>query len=126
MNDVDFLTSIITLGAFLVLIVLFSFFIRRFVSERKIGEIGLKFKVLGKLPLNSKSQLYIIQIGNRYLLIGASENNVSALADLTKVITFDNSSTFKANQKLISQITNQPTSLSFKDFLKDTFKKSKN
>lgn len=126
MNKVDFLTSLLTLSAFLVVIVFFSFLVRRYFSERKIGEIGFKFKVLGKLPLNSKSQLYIIQVGNRYLLIGASENNVSALADLTKVKTSDNNSTFQANQKFSSRITNQPTSLSFKDFIKDTFKKSKN
>lgn len=126
MNNVDFLTSLLTLSAFLVVIILFSVFVRRFVSERKIGEIGLKFKILGKLPLNSKSQLYIVQIGNKYLLIGASENNVSALADLTKVVTFDNNSTFQAFQKLTPQIINQPSSLSFKDFIKDIFKKSKN
>lgn len=124
MDKVDFLTSLLTLSAFLVVIVFFSFLVRRYVSERKISEIGIKFKVLGKLPLNSKSQLYIIQVGNRYLLIGSSENNVSALADLTKVITFDNNSTFQANQKFAPQITNQTTSLSFKDFIKDTFKKS--
>ncbi|MGQ9818488.1 MAG: flagellar biosynthetic protein FliO [Candidatus Kapaibacteriales bacterium] len=123
----NFLTSLLTIGTLLVFIVMFSFFIRRFTSERKIGEIGLKFKVLTKLPLNSKSQLFIIQIGNRYLLIGASENNVSALADLTKVIPHnENNSLLSINQNINSSSKNQPISLSFKDFIKDIFKKSKN
>lgn len=126
MSNTDFLQSILTISAFLVLIVLASIVIRRFVTERKIGNVGVRFKIISKLPLNSKSQLFIIQIGNRYLLIGASENNVSAIADLTKVINFENNSLMQANQVGFTPPSSQSNSLSFKEFIKETFKKSKN
>lgn len=125
MNNADFLQSILTIGAFLLVIILVSILIRRFVAERKIGEFGFKFKIVSKLPLNSKSQLFIVQIGERYLLIGASEQSVSALADLTKIV-LERRTTAQPQTSEIVQAGNPANPINFKEFIRETFKKSKN
>lgn len=40
------------------------------------------FKILDRIPLDSRKALYVIQIEGRRLLIGASENHVGLLTEL--------------------------------------------
>jgi len=128
MPNGELLQSLLIVVGFLVGIFLLSNYLKKNLSNRKIPALGVNFKLVSRLPLSNKVSLFIVQIGNHYLLIGASEQNVTAIADLTKVMqaslqkNLEGSLPKTATQ---SDETNEPQ-LSFKDFLKETFKRAKN
>lgn len=49
---------------------------------------SVALKIISRIPLHSKSNLYIIKAGEKTLLIGATDQNVSTLADLTEENAF--------------------------------------
>ncbi|MCX7879854.1 MAG: flagellar biosynthetic protein FliO [Ignavibacteria bacterium] len=128
MSNAEFLQSIIIVVTFLVAVFVISNFLRKSIIRRKTNGIEFQFNIISRLPLTNKSFLYIVQVGKNFLLIGASDNQVSALADITKLI--NNNLTETTSTILKPKISNpnprQVQSFSFKDFLKETFKKSKN
>lgn len=86
---------------------------------------------MGKLPLTHKATLFIVKIGSRILLLGVGENSVSAIADVTQVIFSEHRFPRKQVSEDMSFLRNksiQPpqSSIGFKEFLKETFRKSKN
>lgn len=93
-------------------------------------QLGIEFKILGKLPLTHKATLFIVKIGSRILLLGVSENSVSALADITQVVSSEQGFSRKEITEGISLSQNNSrsseSSNGFKEFLKETFRKSKN
>lgn len=96
-----------------------------------MSQLGIEFKILGKLPLTHKATLLIVKIGSRVLLLGVGENSVSAIADMTQVIFSEQRSPRKQIPEDMSLPQNnsiQPpqSSVGFKEFLKETFRKSKN
>lgn len=129
MPNTELIQSLVVVIAFLLAVFFLSSYLKRAVANKKVSNLGLEFKIISKLPLSNKSFLYIVQIGSYFLLVGASENNISAIADLTKV--FQNSShryslpdlPLQNKENGGSDITSD---FSFLNFLKETFKKSKN
>lgn len=129
MPNTELLQSLGVVLGFLVAVFLLSSYLKRTVSNRKLSNLGVDFKIVSKLPLSNKSFLYIVQIGNHFLLVGASENNISAIADLTKVFQIPSQSSSIPNlqiQKKENGHSDLTDDFSFLNFLKETFKKSKN
>ncbi len=131
MFNSDIFGSVVTIIVFLSVFIFLSLLLKKFYSNRKISELGINFKILGKLPLTNKATLFIVQIGSRVLLLGTSENSISALADLSRAISTEQHLIEKQIAKEVPQIklySIPPTrsSTGFKEFLKETFKKSKN
>lgn len=130
MPSSDLLQSILVVVGFLIGVFVLSNFLKRNLTQRKISNLGMNFKIISRLPLSSKASLFIVQIGNNYLLIGVSEQNISAIADLTKI--FQSQSLYRKNlpnqfenSSSPSQDSNEPQ-LTFTNFLKETFRRSKN
>ncbi|QLH53305.1 MAG: hypothetical protein CH6_1147 [Candidatus Kapaibacterium sp.] len=130
MLNAELIQSLGIVVGFLVFVFFLSNLLKRMATNRKIATLGIDFKIVSKLPLSNKNILYIVQIGSNFLLLGASENNISAIADLTKVIQSSDlrttGSTVFNLQKNYQQSSNPNSDVSFKNFLKETFKKSKN
>ncbi|MEJ5287107.1 MAG: flagellar biosynthetic protein FliO [Bacteroidota bacterium] len=130
MLNAELIQSLGIVVGFLVFVFFLSNLLKRMATNRKIATLGIDFKIVSKLPLTNKNILYIVQIGSNFLLLGASENNISAIADLTKVIQSSDlrttGSTMFNLQKNYQQSSNPNSDVSFKNFLKETFKKSKN
>lgn len=131
MPSSDIFQSVITIVVFLLIFVFLSILLKRFYSNRKISELGIEFKILGKLSLTHKATLFIVQIGSRILLLGVSENSVSTLADITRIISSEQRFLRKQIAEGVSLLQDhsiQPSqsSIGFKEFLKETFRKSKN
>ncbi|ROL55945.1 hypothetical protein D9V84_09910 [Bacteroidetes/Chlorobi group bacterium Naka2016] len=130
MLNAELIQSLGIVVGFLVFVFFLSNLLKRMATNRKIATLGIDFKIVSKLPLTNKNILYIVQIGSNFLLLGASENNISAIADLTKVIQSSDlrttGSTVFNLQKNYQQSSNPNSDVSFKNFLKETFKKSKN
>lgn len=130
MPSSDLLQSILVVVAFLIGVFFLSNFLKRNLTQRKISNLGMNFKIISRLPLSSKTSLFIVQIGNNYLLIGVSEQNITAIADLTKI--FQSQSLYRKNlpnqfenSSSPSEDSNEPQ-LTFTNFLKETFRRSKN
>ncbi len=130
MPSSDLLQSILVVVGFLIGVFVLSNFLKRNLTQRKISNLGMNFKIISRLPLSSKASLFIVQIGNNYLLIGVSEQNISAIADLTKI--FQSQSLYRKNlpnqfenPSSPSEDSNEPQ-LTFTNFLKETFRRSKN
>lgn len=130
MPNTELIQSLAIVVGFLVVVFFISTYLKRTIANRKISTLGIDFKIISKLPLSNKSFLYIIKIGNHFLLIGTSDNNISAIADLTKVfqaneIRSSGSSNINISNNLTASQVNT-NDISFKNFLKETFRKSKN
>lgn len=85
---------------------------------------SVELKVLSKLALNPKSQLYIIEADGKTLLLGVSEKSINTLAELSdeqRISSFDlnkpQRQTKPANAKLKQ---NSNDNLSFMSFLKSS------
>jgi|DewCreStandDraft_5_1066085.scaffolds.fasta_scaffold21488_3 flagellar biogenesis protein FliO len=131
MPSSEIFQSVLTIVSFLLVFVFLSILLKRLYSNRKISQLGIEFKILGKLPLTHKATLFIVKIGSRVLLLGVSENSVSALADVTQVVSSEQRLHRKQIPEDMSLSQNngiQPSesSTGFKEFLKETFRKSKN
>ncbi len=126
----DLLQSILVVVGFLIGVFVLSNFLKKNLTQKKISNLGMNFKIISRLPLSSKASLFIVQIGNNYLLIGVSEQNVSAIADLTKIVQSqslhqNNLSNQFENSSSPTEDTSGPQ-LTFTNFLKETFRRSKN
>ncbi|MFN3305734.1 MAG: flagellar biosynthetic protein FliO [Candidatus Kapaibacteriota bacterium] len=118
----------IVLG-FLLAIFLFSYYLKRNAVSRILTTLGTEFKIVSKIPLTNRTFLFIVQIGKHYLLLGVTENSVSAIADVTKI--FQSTEIGRGGHKgsAINATPNQSSEsidFSFKNFLKETFKRSSN
>ncbi|MGB9771149.1 MAG: flagellar biosynthetic protein FliO [Candidatus Kapaibacteriota bacterium] len=128
MISAELIQSLTIVFLFLLAVFFFSSYLKKTLNLRRNLALGVNFKIVSKLPLSNKSFLYIIQIGKNYILIGASENNITAIADLTKIFQSNNlASTPSLNiQKNFETPQTNNEDISFKNFIKETFRKSKN
>ncbi len=122
---------------------LLLFIVRRFTNKMKPSGEMVELKILAKLNLQPKSNLLVVSAAGKKLLIGVSEKNVNLIADLDSDSLETNSSKSEKNDfaDLLSNLNNSsakpniklkeklekplaPEELSFKSFLKSTFKSS--
>ncbi len=120
--DSSILNAFFTLLLIVALIGFLTFILKKTTKNKNFKDEFTEMKVLSKMALNQKNHLYIVQIANKRLLLGVSENNINTLSE------FDiNHSNEKIELKLNQnkKITLEE-SLSFKSFLKSTFSNQKN
>ena len=101
-------------------------------SARKANSNGIA--IISRTSLLPKAHVYIIEAGSQKLLLGVTEQNVNFLYDMTNQTAANTSTQVKLNTEDASalakellkkkQPTQQDESLSFSNFLKNTFKKS--
>jgi len=93
-------------------------------SKNKFNATGVE--ILSKMPLQTKTNLYIIKVNNKKLLIGVTENSIQTLADLTDENDLQQQITYKNRKENIAPTkkTNIEDNLSFKAFLNQAFRRS--
>lgn len=103
-------------------------------KKNKSSNFGLE--IISKISLQPKSNLYVVKVGNRKLLIGANEHHISAIADLSKISSNQKASkqdlglkkeidvSKEFNKKVASDLQKSADKLSFKAFLNSAFRKS--
>ncbi len=111
---------------------LLLYLVKKFGQKYRDPENQIDLKVMARVPLQSKSNLYVVRVSGRTLLIGSSDSSINTLADLTE--DFQNSSKKspqrklpqKEMEKMYSQYRKQNPegdSLSFSNFIKSSFKR---
>lgn len=112
------------------------YFVKRIaIKSRQKNKDGLGMEVISRFALQPKTNLFVIKVGKKKLLIGANEHTISTLADLTDEAENITKSTQRRTSNPEKQVQNKVLSfnqkenelvdnLSFKAFLNQTFKKS--
>lgn len=121
-----FLTLFAMAGGLIALMLI----VKKVILKNKSLNSNLELKILSRLPLRQKSSLYIVKVGTRTLLIGASDQNIRAIADVSAEFNKKNKSDLLINkqQSIASQneISKNENDLSFSNFIKSAFKRQRN
>ncbi len=125
------LQSLLTLVAGVGIIGLMFYLLKKYTLKAQNSSEKMNLKVISKLPLQPKSSLFVVEAGDKKLLIGVSEKNINLISDLTD----EEDDKLPASKELVKKnITEKikksdletPEALSFTSFLKSTISKNKN
>jgi flagellar biogenesis protein FliO len=129
--DGTLLNAFILLSLCIVAIFLLSLYLKKY-SQNKTQQLGsFESKILSKIALSRNSSLFVVKVGDRSFLIGASDKSISLISELTSYNTsnltkseFPNPS-YLPQKQVKKNVGNEPITsndnLSFKSFLKSTF-----
>ncbi|MTI65711.1 MAG: flagellar biosynthetic protein FliO [Firmicutes bacterium] len=83
MNDTSFLFSFLKLLVALPIVVILAYISLR-LSNKYLMKYnkGKNMKIIEKIPLHNKSSLCIAKLGEKYVVLGVSENNIQVLTEL--------------------------------------------
>lgn len=127
--DNSLLMSFLTLFAMSGGLIAVMFIVKRLIQKKSINS-NLELKILSRLPLRQKSSLYVVKVGTRTLLIGASDQNIRAIADITtefnKNISSDSLSNKPQSITRQNDLIKSESDLSFSNFIKSAFKRQRN
>ena len=146
MPDGSILKAFLTLGMIVAALGVTLFFVKKYVKKNKKVSGTDNLEIVSRISLQPKTHLFIVNVGDKKLLLGATDHSVNTLADLTSEGSSgtDEVDVEKALQRLGRQAKskmNKPVnkvvskmvpaiddndSLSFTSFLKSTFKKQVN
>ncbi len=131
--DSGILNSLLILSACVIVLFGISNYLKK-VNRKNSNNLGeYEGKILSRIPLMKNTFLYIIKIGSRTFLLGASDKSVSLISELKPNQTdigsteFPNSSYANMTKKVqtIEELQqNNPKDLSFRAFLKSAFSKN--
>lgn len=122
--DGNILNAFATLSLVVVALGVLLFILKKTALTKSAKEQIFDMKVLSKMQLNPKNHLYIVQAGEKRLLIGVSETGITPLSELSDVTTgaeINLNQAFSAPNKTTTKTKATDNSLSFKSFLKSTF-----
>jgi flagellar biogenesis protein FliO len=124
MNESAIIETFITLAGAVAVLGLILFFIKKYTAKSRDESNAVELKILAKMPLPPKNNLYVIKAAGKTLLIGASEKSISTLSELDSDGKNIHSTTksIKKPEKLIEQ--SEEDALTFSSFLKSTLKKT--
>lgn len=129
--DGSILNSLLILSACIVVLFGISNYLKK-INKNRIGNLGeYEGKILSKIPLMKNAFLYIVRIGNRTFLLGASDKSVNLISELkpsqieNAISDFPNPSYASTNKKVQTiEETQSQNDLSFRSFLKSAFSKN--
>lgn len=79
-----FIKMLLVLGIVSISAVLILKYFVPHIGVMKRFQQGKYFKILGRQPIEHKKTLYLIQVGERYLMIGASDHAINLITELKK------------------------------------------
>lgn len=152
MNE-PILQAFLSLSVVVGLLIAVMFIIKRLVKNRNSKSNSLDLQIISKASIMPKSHLFVVKAENKTLLVGATDHNISLIADLTndeQQSSFEQkkplykdakslalrSNVAKTPRQLPRETIKQPInqkimtkkelekSLSFSTFLKSAFKKA--
>ncbi len=60
------------------------FFVKRYAARKQKGPVdGPDMRVLNRVNLQTRKQVYMLQVGQRILIVGASEQGINILSEIT-------------------------------------------
>lgn len=144
MPDISIINVALSFGLVALCLAAIVFVIKKFSKSASKDNHSIDLEILSRKSLSPKSHIFVIKAGHKTLLIGAAEQNISTLADLTfdnvpnpqllpayqqtlKQNTQQNQVIKKSNNNLVRTVNNidyDGDDTSFKAFLKSRFKRA--
>lgn len=127
--DWQLIQSFVIVLGFLLSVFFLSYYFKKNSLARRLNTLGTEFKIVTKIPLTNRTFLFIVQVGNHFLLLGVTENNISAIADVTKIFRSSEIATERSKSSTTNSLqkkSSESIDFSFKNFLKETFKRQSN
>lgn len=145
MFDGNLLNAFLTLAVSVAAIGGLFYLLKKVSRKSKSKNNDIDFEILSKIPLQGKSSLFAVRVGNKKILLGVSDQNISMIGELPsndkknksiqqpKIKSDDPiiKNNIDALKKAYNQMPEQESidqdddvSLSFGSFLKSTFKKN--
>jgi flagellar protein FliO/FliZ len=106
------LQTIFALTAVLALLAVLAWFMKRFGPRSHMGTVPIK--LVGALSLGGRERIMVVEVGNQWIVVGASPGRVNALATMPVQPTGPDVATLAEHQ---------PPATSFGDWLKQTIDK---
>jgi flagellar biosynthetic protein FliO len=116
--DGNIINAFLTLSTIVVAIGILMYILKKTSKNKSIKDELIEMKVLSKMALNQKNQVYIVQVGNKRLVLGVSDSGIRNLSELSFA---NNTETQDIPNHIISKKLVNDDSLSFKSFLKSAF-----
>jgi flagellar protein FliO/FliZ len=108
------LQTIFALIAVLALLAVLAWFMKRFGPKSHVGTVPVR--LVGALSLGGRERIMVVEVGNQWIVVGASPGRVNALATMPAQIAVPGN----ADATLAEH---QPPAASFGDWLKQTIDK---
>lgn len=119
--DATLMQAVVVITVSLILLGVMALVIRRVASSRSIAG-NLSIRIIARQPLGNKASLVIADIGNKRLLLGVTDHNVTLLATITNPTSPSQLSTKPVTPAAPSQST--PAELSFRAYLSSIFQRT--
>ncbi|MGE5480066.1 MAG: flagellar biosynthetic protein FliO [Chloroflexota bacterium] len=81
--DASLIKAFLTLAGSVAALAAILYLLKRQMRSRGAGSNFVGLKIVGKLDLQAKNKLYVVEAGSKTVLIGVSDKGITALADLT-------------------------------------------
>lgn len=125
--DGNLMNAFISMMGLVSILALALFYLKKASKKYSIRNTG-GIKIIERTPISPKSQLIIVEIAGKFLLLGVTEQNINVIKELE----YNNSDNEKFKFKKTNSLTsanetniNTIEDVSFKTFLKATFQKQK-
>lgn len=130
MPDSPLFGSAVVMLLFIVVMGVLLLIVKKLAKNTKFNANTVPIKILSKLTIQPRVSLYVIQAGNKKVLIGVSDKSISALSDLDGTIE----TTSKESEALAQLQAQNPENklnlnisenedVSFGSFIKSLYKK---
>lgn len=122
----NYLTFIAASGLIIIMLLIIK---KLIIKNRNNQNSGIELKIINRINLHSKANLFLVNVSGKTLLIGVSDNHISTLADLTDALPPQTPT--KAKDSVIpvenpTQNNEKKTDpLSFKNFILSELKREK-
>lgn len=118
MNESAIIETFVTLISAVAVLGIILFIVKKYGAKAQNNQNDVELKLLAKMPLPPKNNVYVIKAGGKTLLIGSSEKNIATLAEL------DQDTPKSKLDKISPELMSTNDELTFSSFLKSTLKKS--
>jgi len=114
------LQTLFALVAVLAVLAALAWFLKRYGPKAGIGAANLR--IVGSLSLGGRERLMVVEVGNQWIVVGASPGRVNALATMPRQ---DGSAGADTDTPGAALAPHAPAAHSFADWLKQTIDKRK-
>jgi flagellar protein FliO/FliZ len=113
------LQTIFALTAVLALLAVLAWFLKRFGPKSHIGTAPVR--LVGALSLGGRERIMVVEVGNQWIVVGASPGRVNALATMPAQSGVTTPGVAAPGEATLAE--HQPPAASFGDWLKQTIEK---
>lgn len=123
--DGNVISAFLTMSIIVAILGGMLYFLKKTALKKNIKDHSIDMKILSRMSLNAKNHLFVVQAGEKRLLLGVSETGIRNLTEIdseNKIAPSINIPEIKQHNSL----KNNNKNLSFTSFLKSTFSVVKN